>query len=134
LENYDVDQVIVAGDVINFGLCSRKSAEIVIEKGWPVIRGYNEYFLLDYKTPRAPAEWNDPIQFAPTAWPDRQFAPELKSRIARWPDLITLRFKDAPPIQVFHGTPNDPWDSIYCTLTDEEIKKLLFGSLGIAVN
>lgn len=126
LENYDVDQVIVAGDVINFGPCSRKTAEIVIEKGWPVIRGNNEYFLLDYKTPRAPAEWNDPIQFAPTAWLDRQFDLELKSRIACWPDLITLRFKDAPPIQVFHGTPNNPWDSIYWTLTDEEIKKLLF--------
>ncbi|MBI5842337.1 MAG: metallophosphoesterase [Chloroflexi bacterium] len=108
LKNCDVDQVIVAGDVINFGPFSRKTAEIVIEKGWPVIRGNNEFFLLDYKTPRASAEWDDSIQFAPTAWLDQQFDQELKSRIACWPDTINLRFKDAPPIQVFHGTPNDP--------------------------
>ena len=125
LKNFDVDQVIVAGDVINFGPFSRQTAEIVIKKGWPVIRGNNEYFLLDYNTPRAPAEWDDPIQFAPIAWLDRQFDQELKSRIACWPDSINLRFKDTPPIQVFHGTPNDPWDSIYWTLTDAEIEKLL---------
>ena len=52
LRNFEIDQVIVAGDVINFGPFSRQTAEIVIEMGWPVIRGNNEYFLLDYNTPR----------------------------------------------------------------------------------
>jgi len=42
-----------------------------------------------------------------------------------WPDGLQLRFRDAPTIQVFHGTPTDPWDSIYPTLTDKEIEKLL---------
>jgi diadenosine tetraphosphatase ApaH/serine/threonine PP2A family protein phosphatase len=95
--------------------------------GWPVIRGNNEYFLIDYKTPRAPAEWNDPLQFAPIAWLSRRFDADakLKTQIASWPDSLNLRFSDAPPIQVFHGSPSDPWDSIYWTLTDEEIEKLL---------
>lgn len=125
LENFDVDHLVVAGDVINFGPFSRQTAELVIEKGWPVIRGNNEYFLLDYKTPRAPVEWSDPIQFAPIAWLDRQFHPDLRTRIASWPDTLNLRFRDAPPIQVFHGTPASPWDSIYWTLSDEEIERLL---------
>lgn len=127
LKNFNVDQVIVPGDVINFGPFSRQTAEIVIEKNWPVIRGNNEYFLIDYKTPRAPAEWNDPLQFAPIAWLSRQFDADakLKTQIASWPDSLNLRFSDAPPIHVFHGSPSDPWDSIYWTLTDEEIEKLL---------
>ncbi|MEW6242655.1 MAG: metallophosphoesterase family protein [Chloroflexota bacterium] len=125
LQNFPTDQIIVAGDVINFGPSPRQTAEIVIEKGWPVIRGNNEYFLLDYNTPRAPAEWDDPVQFAPTAWLDRQIPHEMKSQIACWPDTLNLRFKDAPPVTVFHGAPSDPWDSIYWTLTDEEITKLL---------
>ncbi|HEU0294341.1 MAG TPA: metallophosphoesterase family protein [Anaerolineales bacterium] len=122
---FDVDQIVVAGDVVNFGPFSRQTAEIVIEQNWPVIRGNNEYFLVDYKTPRAPAEWNDPLQFAPIAWLSRQFDQQLKRKIACWPDSLNLRFEDAPPVLVFHGTPNDPWDSIYWTLTDEEIEKLL---------
>ncbi len=125
LENFEVDQVIVAGDVINFGPFSRKTAEIVIENNWPVIRGNNEYFLLDYKTPRAPVEWNDPIQFAPTAWLDKQFNQKLKTSIATWPDTLNLRFSDAHPIQVFHGTPNSPWESIYWSTTDAEIENML---------
>jgi predicted phosphodiesterase len=125
LKNFDVDHVIVPGDVIGFGPFSRQTAEIVIRKGWSVIRGNNEYLLIDYKTPRAPIEWNDPVQFAPTAWLDRQFDQNLKTLIAAWPDTLNLRFRDAPPIQVFHGTPDSPWDSLYWTLTNEEIERLL---------
>lgn len=125
LKNFEVDQVIVPGDVINFGPFSRRTAEIVIENGWPVIRGNNEYFLLDYNTPRAPVEWNDPVQFAPNAWLDKQFDQKLKNIIGTWPDALNLRFRDAPPIEVFHGTPQSPWDSIYWNSTDEEIENIL---------
>lgn len=125
LKNFNVDQVIVAGDVINFGPFSRQTAEIVIENNWPVIRGNNEFFLIDYNTPRARAEWSDRIQFAPIAWLSRQFDQKLKMQIGTWPDSLHLRFSDAPPIQVFHGTPNSSWEPIYWTMTDEEIERLL---------
>lgn len=125
LKNFDIDQIIVAGDVINFGPFSNQTAQIVIENGWPVIRGNNEYFLLDFNTPRAPAEWNDPIQFAPTRWTIQHFEPKLKNIISTWPDTINLRPGNAPPIQIFHGTPDSPWESIFWTMTDEEISRLL---------
>lgn len=123
LRGFEVDHVIVPGDVISFGPCPRQAAEIVIEKRWSVIRGNNEFFLVDYKTSRAPDEWNDPIQFAPTAWLDKQIDQRLKTMIGSWPDRLTLRFRDAPPMEVCHGTPDSPWDSIYWTMTDEEISK-----------
>ena len=110
LENFGVDHVVIPGDVISFGPFSRQTAELVIAKGWSVIRGNNEFFLIDYKTPRAPAEWNDPIQFAPTAWLDRQFDQRLKTLIGCWPDALDLRFRDAPPLHVCHGIPGDAWD------------------------
>ena len=127
LKQFKVDHIIVAGDVINFGPFSNQVARIVIENRWPVIRGNNEYFLLDYDTPRAPDEWRDPIQFAPTHWTVQRFDPQLKSVISTWPDTLNLRFDDAPPLQVFHGTPASSWDSIYWNMTDEEIVKLLLG-------
>src|SRR6266498_4562976 len=126
LQSFEVDHVIVVGDVINFGPFSRQTAEIVIERGWPVIRGNNEYFLLDYKTPRAPKEWNNRLQFGPILWLDRQFNQQLRNIIASWPDTLNLRFQDAPPIQVFHGAPDDPWIPIYWTSSDNEIEKYLY--------
>jgi predicted phosphodiesterase len=125
LKNFDVDQVVVAGDVINFGPFSRQIAKIVVEKNWSVIRGNNEYFLLDYKTPRAPADWDDPVQFAPITWLNRQFDSELKTQIAIWPDTLYLNFSDAPSIQVFHGTPQSPWEPTYWTFSDEEVETIL---------
>lgn len=56
---------------------------------------------------------------------DRQFNQRIKTIIGCWPDTLNLRFRDAPPLQVIHGTPASPWNSIYWTLTDEEIEKLL---------
>jgi len=125
MKKQEIDQVIVAGDVINFGPFSNQTARMVIENNWPVIRGNNEYFLLDSKTLRAPAEWSDPVLFAPTIWTVQHFDPDLKKIISTWPDTINLRYGEAPPIQVFHGTPQNPWESIYWTAPDEEIEILL---------
>jgi putative phosphoesterase len=124
-KGFEVEHVIVPGDVINFGAFSQQVAERVIEEDWSIIRGNNEYFLIDYGTPRAPAEWGDPVQFAPTAWLSRQFDKRLKKRIASWPDTLNLRFDDAPPIQVCHGAAENPWTSLYPMLKDAEIEKAL---------
>ena len=125
LKNFAVDQIIVAGDVINFGPFSNQTAKIVIENNWPVIRGNNEYFLLDSNTPRAHVEWSNPILFAPTLWTVQHFDPRLKSIISTWPDTINLRFDGTHPIQLFHGTPNSSWDPIFWTMTDAEIENIL---------
>jgi predicted phosphodiesterase len=125
LAAFEIDHVIVPGDVIGFGPSPIRATQIVIEKGWSVIRGNNEFFLTDYKTARAPAEWEDPVQFAPTAWLDHQFDHRLKTIIGSWPDTLSLFFRDAPPILVCHGTPASPWETIYSTMTDDEIEKTL---------
>src|SRR5690242_4951955 len=57
LDQFQVDHVIVAGDVINWGPFSAQVVERVVREGWAVIRGNNEFYLLDYNTPRAPRLW-----------------------------------------------------------------------------
>jgi diadenosine tetraphosphatase ApaH/serine/threonine PP2A family protein phosphatase len=52
----------------------------------------------------------------------------MKTIIGSWPDMLNLRFRDAPPIQVVHGTPRSPWEPIYSTMQDEEIEKSLAGT------
>src|SRR5690349_5128146 len=124
-EAFEIDHGIVPGDVIGLGPSAVQATQIVIEKGWSVIRGNNEFFLTDYKTARAPAEWEDPVQFAPTAWLDRQFDRKLKTIICSWADMLNLFFRDAPPILVCHGTPASPWETIYPTMTEEDVEETL---------
>lgn len=115
---FSVDQVVVAGDVINWGPFSAKVLAIVAAARWPVIRGNNEYYLLDYQTPRQPPHWRG---YTMLPWLRAQLAGSWQTTIAGWPDELSLRFPDAPPVRVFHGLPGDPWRGLHPLLRDDEI-------------
>ena len=105
LAPFHVDHIVVAGDAVNWGPFSGQVAAQVSAGGWAAIRGNNEYYLLDYGTPRAPAEWGDREQWPLLPWLRRQLRGRAHAQIAAWPDGLSLRFPDAPPVRVVHGTP-----------------------------
>jgi predicted phosphodiesterase len=107
LSQFKMDHVIVAGDVINWGPFSAQVMERVTREGWAVIRGNNEFYVLDYNTPRAPSEWEE---YSLLPWLHRQLNGHWRNVIAAWPDALSLRFPDAPPLRVVHGSPRSPWD------------------------
>lgn len=119
-----VDQVVVAGDLINCGPFSPEVVERVLGLGWAVIRGNNELYLLDYDTPRAPAHWNG-YTLPPVL--HRQLGGRLVGRIATWPDALTLRFRDAPTVRVIHGSPRSHFEGMSPLTTDDEIRAMLAG-------
>lgn len=119
-----VDQVVIAGDVINQGPFSAQVLERVSAGGWPVIRGNNEYYLLEYGTARMPAAWRD-YELLP--WLRGQMTGRHRKDIACWPDELSLRFPDAMPLRVVHGAPGDPWRSLHPLLTQAELVALLEG-------
>jgi predicted phosphodiesterase len=122
-----VDQVIVAGDVINWGPFSAQVMARVIDGGWAVIRGNHEYYLLDYGTPRAPAAWTDAAVWPLLPWLQQQVPGRLKTLIAGWPDSLSLRFPDTPPIRVEHASPRQNTVGIYPGSPDAEVAAMLAG-------
>jgi predicted phosphodiesterase len=127
LAQFSVDQVVVAGDVINWGPSSAEVAARVLEAGWAVIRGNNEFYLLDYGTPRAPAAWADTNQWALLPWLRQQLPNPWTAVIAAWPDTLSLRFPDAPPVRVVHGSPRGNAEPIHSAATEAEIADMLAG-------
>jgi predicted phosphodiesterase len=121
-----VDHVVVAGDVISWGPFPAAVVEEILSSGWAVIRGNAEFYLLDYNTPRAPAAWSDRTQFATLPLLCEQLAAR-HARIAAWPDTLSLRFPDAPPLRVVHGSPRSPWESLSPLRSDEEVAAMLMG-------
>lgn len=109
ISQFDVDQVVVNGDVINWGPFNREVMEFVLARRWTIVRGNNEYYLLDYATPRQPDGWNS---YSMPPWLHEQVRP-YERIIAGWPDTVQLRYRDAPPIRVFHGYPDYPWDAVH---------------------
>jgi predicted phosphodiesterase len=125
LEREAVDHVVVAGDLINLGPCSAEVVDYVHERRWAVIRGNHEYYLLDYLTPRAPAAWDDPARWSMLHHSYRELGGGRRRRIAAWPDTLSLRFPDGPPILVAHGVPRSPWEGIGRLSSDAEIAEHL---------
>jgi predicted phosphodiesterase len=124
LEHERVDRVIVAGDSINWGPSSAEVVDIIQREGWTVIRGNNEFYLLDYDTPRAPAGWRS-LDFASLLWLREQLAGELHVLIATWPDTLSLRFPDAPALRVVHGSPRSHWEPIHRDAPEASIASML---------
>jgi predicted phosphodiesterase len=124
-----VDQIIVAGDAINWGPFSAGVIARVTSGGWAAIRGNNEYYLLDYETPRAPAHWRDRERWPLLPWLRRQLAGRPHQVVAAWPDTLSLRFAGAPPIRVVHGTPRSHSEPLYpaAFTSDAEVTEMLAG-------
>jgi predicted phosphodiesterase len=113
LAPFRVDHIVVAGDAVNWGPFSAGVMERIAAGGWAAVRGNNEYYLLDYETPRAPTAWRDRDQWPLLPWLKRQLAGRHQTLIAAWPDSLSLRFPDAPPVRVVHGTPRSHSEPIY---------------------
>jgi predicted phosphodiesterase len=118
------DHVIVAGDMINWGPFSVQVMEIIRREGWAAIRGNNEYYLLDYNTPRQPPRWKEYVLLP---WLYEQLQREWHHVIAALPDELSLRFPDAPPIRVVHGIPGNCWVSMNPHQSDAELMEYLEG-------
>jgi predicted phosphodiesterase len=106
---WGAESVVVAGDAICWGPQSREVLELLAETEAICLRGNNEYYLLDWQTPRMPGGWRG-YGLLPSLYED--CGEGWRMRIGMWPDTVSLRFSDAPPIRVWHGRPNDPWHGI----------------------
>lgn len=122
IQQFNVDQVVVAGDNINMGPFSVEVMECIM--GFAVMRGNHEYYLLDYQTERAPAHWHDYTQ---PPWLNATIPTRWRNVIATLPDALQLRFPDAPNVRVVHGSPRSHWESIFALTPDEEVLPMLEG-------
>lgn len=124
LEQFEVEAVVVAGDVPNNGPYPLEVLEFLAARGVAFMRGNHEYYMLDYGTPRAPAAWGE---HSIAAWSNQKIGRYWQTQLALWPDRLGLRFRDAAALGVEHGVPGNPFRGIYPTTTDAELEELFAG-------
>lgn len=123
MQPFQVDHVVLPGDIVNWGPFNREVMELVTAQRWSMIRGNNEYYLLDYLSPRAPEHWKE---FTLPPWLHDQLK-DWFYFIAGLPDELQLRFHDAPPVRVVHGYPGNPWEAIFPDTPDDRVREMLCG-------
>lgn len=109
VEAMRVDQLIVAGDVVDGAPDSAACWERVKQLGCPVLRGNHERYVFDFGTERAAPEWATP-QFAPLHYTRRTLTAEQIAGMAAAPFSWTS--PDAPGLLVLHASLRSDADTI----------------------
>ncbi len=126
MEGEDVDQVVVAGDLINGGPFSRQVLERVFDLGWVAIRGNHEMYLLEHLATIQDRK-RDRDSRCMLELTAVQLGDEWWQRIAVMPDELTLRFADARPLRILHGVAGNPFKTINRVTGEVEASALLEG-------
>lgn len=122
MRQFAADQVIVAGDSVNWGPHSREVLQLIIENRWAVIRGNNALYALDHDTPRAPRYW---AVFTLPPLLREELGEDGLRALASMPDSLSLRFPDSAPLYMTHGIPGDPWTAVYPHSPQREVMSWL---------
>jgi predicted phosphodiesterase len=122
VKQMEPDQVIAAGDMVNWCPFNREVMERLLSEHITMLRGNNELYVTDWGTARAQPHWRTWVLPSLTR---EQIGKRLWSLINTLPDTLCLRFPDAPTVRVVHGSPRSHFESVHPLLTDAQLVEML---------
>ena len=117
-----VDQMIIAGDIINGSPDSQACWSLALSLGCPILRGNHERYVAHFGTSKASPLWSTE-QFAPLQWTVAQISEQDRQCMEQLP--LTLRLPEAPDFFIVHATERDDHDTI-ASHTPEDVLHLMF--------
>ena len=119
-----VDQLVIAGDIVNGSPDSAACWQRAQSLGCPILRGNHERYLFHFDDPQAPALWRTP-QFAPARWTLAQFSPDELREMRRLP--LCLHLAEAPDLLVVHASARNDHDTIVPYTAEEQLAPMFAG-------
>ncbi len=123
LEARQVDEVIVAGDLVGRGPQGSEVVHRVADLGWRCVRGNHEDYLLNFCRDNVPLSWWEDEEWAASRWMARELDEEAVAFIESLP--FSLHSKLAPSMQIFHGSPNSHSEGIGAWTPEQRLEQFL---------
>jgi predicted phosphodiesterase len=103
LDRFDLDEVIVAGDLVGRGCQGSAVVHRVAERGWAALRGNHEDYVLSFRRREVPQNWLEATEWAASRW----MGSELDADAAQFLDALpfSLTARTAPGVRIVHGSP-----------------------------
>ncbi len=103
-QQYDIDGIIVAGDLIGGGPQPVQVVRLLRSLDSLIIRGNNENYFLAYDTGQAPDAWRTSYQWAALRWSYSRLDRETLDLFTALPEQRVVAPDGAAPIRVVHGS------------------------------
>ena len=117
----EVDQIIVAGDVVNVFPEAKACWDLVMSLDCPVLLGNHEVYVSHYGTPEAEPVWASE-RFKLLEWMQAQFSPQDLEAMRHLPLTYQL-----PGLLITHAAPRDPFASIHDTTPLDKVQAMFEG-------
>ena len=110
ISTQEVDEVLVAGDLVGRGPQGSAVIRRIRQLGWPSVRGNHEDYLLTFKRGEVPSDWLEADEWSASRW----MADELSDKDAKYIDGLpfTMTSRAEPELRVVHGSPAGTSDGI----------------------
>lgn len=112
LKDFQPDTLAVAGDLTG-GPYTNEVLEVLRAQNAGLILGNSDLGLVRHLRGEGPAQWHALKQFGLLRWNARNLSQEYFQFLSGLPEQRTLNLRGADPIRMVHGSPRDPFESIY---------------------
>jgi len=112
LQRQGVEHVVVAGDMATAGPQPEQTMRFLVERGWPMLLGNHEGYVLQYHDPEGPAAWRESKQWAALRWACRQLTPDSVRLMGQLPLGILIEASGPHAVQICHGSHRSPSESL----------------------
>lgn len=121
-QKQNVDQIIIAGDLVNLLADSRACWDLVKSLNLPMVRGNHERYVFHYNTPFAHPNWyGESFKGLPLIV--AEFSDDERKEMAALP--LHLHFDD---LLIVHASYRDDYDSICLETPVDELEEMFAGS------
>lgn len=126
IEQWQPDQVVVAGDIVNRGPRSRDCLDFVQNKqasqGWLTVRGNHEDYVIDQALPNSPRSGLLFEMHRSTYWTYQQLNGDVKALLAM-PFQLDLAAPDGSSIIITHASILGTRNGIFVDTSDAELRR-----------
>lgn len=123
LKTREVDEVIVAGDLVGRGPQGSAVVERIWEQGWSCVKGNHEEYLINFWRRNIPPEWYDQEHWSGARWMSEELGQEHIEYLEALPFSLTP--KTCPDVFIVHGSTRSNQEGIG-SWTDPEVLSEIF--------
>lgn len=124
IQRRNVDGYLIGGDTLG-GPHPDESIELLRALNGAAILGNTDINVLRYDAGMAPAHWQTHLQWAVLRWIHQRLRRESLEFLRSLPEQRVVQAGEAAPIHLVHGSPRDPYESLFPDLDIEAFDSVL---------